>query len=206
MPSLQLARALGSISPPRAAHVGRDPAAKNSTTLPWVVVAAVAALLALGSCIGLIFISLSRRRLLKQQLEEARLRDASLGQRGPSRRRRLTAAERAKEQQREAMIRKSLASRQSSRSGSTSSSNMERMPSVAHSLGAEKELEMGLSRARSDASLGGTGPTWPFPEPPRPALSRCSSLSRPLLHEERPDEPPPPLLEQHPCLRGEGGP
>lgn len=197
MPSLQLARALGSISPPRAVHVGRDPAAKNSTALPWVVVAAVAALLALGSCIGLIFISLSRRRLLKQQLEEARLRDAGLGQREPSRRRKLTAAERVKEQQREAMIRKSLASRQSSRSGSTSSSsssNMERMPSAAHGLGAEKELEMGLSRARSDASLGGTGPTWPFPELPRPTLSRCSSLSRPLLHEE------------HPCLRGGGGP
>lgn len=212
MPTLQVPRNVGTISSHRAAHVSRDATAKNSPALTWVIIAAVAAILALASCIALIFISLSKRRLLKQQLEEARLRDPCLRLKESSRRRRLTAVDRVTEEQREAMIRKSLASRHSSRSPSMSSSNLpvERIPSltdksraslVHHSIGTEKELEMRLSQATSDASLGRTRSTSTFPELPQPTLSRSSSLSRPPLYDVRPDLPP--MLEQHPCLRSE---
>lgn len=193
----------------------------RNSTLPWIIVAAVAALLALGSCIALVLISFSKRRILKRQLEEARLRDPCLGPKEFSRRRRLTAEDQMHEaeEQREAMIRKSLASR-SMRSPSMSTigshmtddraSSMTEQPAASflqpsnHSLGIEKEIEMRLSRPASAASLRmqRTRSISPFPDLPQPAMSRSASLSRFPLHELRVD--PPPLLEQHPCLRGEG--
>lgn len=213
MPSLNLPRSFGSTSTPRVAHVSRNPTASTFETksiLPWVIVAAVAALVALGSCITLVAISISKRRLRRRQLEEARLRDPCLGHKEFSRRRRLTVADQVleAEEQREAMIRKSLASR-SSRSPSMSSrltadrSSMTERPgtSSVHSLRFEKEFEMRLSRPSSAASLQRARSTSPFPEFPQPTLSRSSSLSRPPLPEVRVDPPPP--LEQHPCLRVE---
>lgn len=209
MPSLQLPRNLRFKTTPRVPHVTRDSTTNNSGNLPWIIVAAVAALLALGSCIALVYVSLSKRRLLKQQLEEARSRDPCLNPKEFSRRRRLTAEDQRleAEEQREAMIRKSLASRGSSRSPSMSSrvtvdqASMTERSRADSFLGVEKELEMRLSRTRSAASLQRVRSTSPFPELPQPTLSRSSSLSRPPLHE-RPTEPPP-LLEQHPCLRAE---
>lgn len=216
MPSLQLSQKFTLTSTPRVAHVSRNATAGTSgtnSTLTWVIVAAVAALLALGSCIALIAISISKRRLLKQQLEEARLRDPCLGPKEFSRRRRLTTEDQVleAEEQREAMIRKSLASR-SSRSPSMSSHLTVDRTSVTersggtfvHNLGVEKELGMRLSQpSSSTASLQRTRSTSPYPEFPQPTLSRSSSTSRFPLREVRAGSPP--LLEQHPCLRSERG-
>lgn len=211
MPSLQLPRHIISRSTPRIAHVSRGSATNTSGTLPWIIVAAVAAVLALGSCTALVYVTLSKRRLLKQQLEEARLRDPCLHPKEFSRRRRLTVADQRleAEEQREAMIRKSLASRGSSRSPSTSSrvtldrrASMIERPRTGSVWGAEKDLDLQLLRTRSAVSLRRMRSTSPFPELPQPTLSRNSSFSRPLLHD-MPTEPPP-LLEQHPCLRAEG--
>lgn len=215
MPSLRFHTDIHLTSISRGAHVKRnviaDTASGTHSALVWIIVAAVAALLALASCIALIIISLSKRRLLKKQLDEARQRDPCLGQREFSRRRRLTVKDQAleAEEQREAMLRKSLASRPS-RSPSmfshltfdlASMTERSRAGSFEHStLRLEKELETGMrfSRPSSIASLERTRSTSPFPEFPRPTLSRSSSFSRFHLHEMRP-----PPLEQHPCLRSE---
>lgn len=211
MPSLPMPRFLESTLNSQNTHARRTPSNNDSTRI-WIIIAAVAAILALGACIALLILSISKRRLIKQQLEEARLKDPCLGQKEFSRMRRMTIEDRVMEaeEQREAMIRKSLASR-SSRSVSMSSrwtldqtSMVERPESYsAHTLRDDKELEMRLSRPTSISSLQRARSKSPFPDLPPPTLSRSSSPSRLSLLAGRVELPP--LLENHPCLRDNSG-
>lgn len=130
-------------------------ARNTKSTRIWIIVAAVAGLLALAITTALLVVSFTKRRHARKQLEEARQRDPCLGQKEFSRRRRMTMEDllHEAEEQRETMIHKSLASR-SFRSESVSSrwtlDNTER-PSVEGgglgricSLAEEKEVESGL--------------------------------------------------------------
>lgn len=199
-------------------NVTKRASAVDSTRI-WITVGAVAALLALGACIALIAISISKRRLLKQQLEEARQWNPCLQRKEFSKKRRMTQNDRMleAEEQRQAMIRKSLASR-SGRSMSSSSnltfdstnvSEPETTPADRHGP-REKSLSRQHSRSRSDFTLYDEK-SWevgrplsrassPFPDPPAPTLSRSSSPGRlPQAPANRPDLPP--LLEQHPLFQ-----
>lgn len=168
----------------------------------WIILAAVAALLTLGACTALVVISYSKRRLLKQQLDETRRQDSSFAWEKPTKKRKMTAEdlELEAESTRTAMIRKSLASR----SGRTASfATMDRMSTADSSSGEGprydwKDFEAGMSRHSSVASLRRSTPS-PLPELPAPTLSRSSSPSRNPLLAGRAEMPPP--LEQHPCLR-----
>lgn len=171
---------------------------------------------------------LSKRRLVKQQLEEARQRDPCLRQKEFSRKRRMTQNDLIleAEEQREAMIRKSLASR-SGRSISVTSnmtadssslyenSSVHRYgvkeemghtrkpsnPRSDFSLYDEKDWEAGCtSRPSSAAGLVRARPYSPLPEMPAPTLSRSSSPHRvPQVLANQAGRPP--LLEQHPLFQ-----
>lgn len=212
MPSLLLRRSVQRIgeSIDRRKDASETGFSQNSTRI-WIIVAAVAAFLALGVCTALVAISISKRRLIKQQLEEARQRDPCLEQKDFSRRRRMTRKDLTYEAeiQREAMIRKSLASR-SGRSVSMSSRltfdsmSVTEVPKAGsideYGLNEEKPLEERLSRPSSVSSFQGARTTSPFPDLPAPALSRSSSPSRlSQVLVSRPDFPP--LLEQHPLFQ-----
>ncbi|KAG8168180.1 hypothetical protein KVR01_003869 [Diaporthe batatas] len=193
---------------------GTDTAASTSTsttdpTRPWIILAAVAALLTLGACTALVVISLSKRRLLKRQLDESRRRDSGFDSgldsgrawEKPSRKRKMTAEalEMEAESTRTAIIRKSLAGRTASFATSHRSSMAER-PESGDGDGPRydwKDFEAGFSRHSSVASLRRSSS--PMPELPAPTLSRSSSPSRNPLLVGRAELPPP--LEQHPCLR-----
>lgn len=174
----------------------------------WIILAAVAALLTLGACTALVVISFSKRRLLKQQLDESRRRDSGLDSslvwEKPTRKRKMTAEdlEMEAESTRTAMIRKSLASR-SGRTASLATSDRSSMAERPESGSGEglrydwKEFEAGISRHSSVASLRRSAS--PLPELPAPTLSRSSSPSRNPLLAGRAELPPP--LEQHPCMR-----
>ncbi|KAH8765532.1 hypothetical protein F5883DRAFT_557327 [Diaporthe sp. PMI_573] len=187
---------------------GSSPEADTSSTRVWVILAAVAALLTLGACTILVAISFSKRRLLKQQLEETRRRDSGLDSgyawEKPGRKRKMTAEdlEMEAESTRTAMIRKSLASR-SGRTASFATSHRSSTAERPESSSGEglrydwKDFEAGISRHSSVASLPRSAS--PLPELPAPTLSRSSSPSRNPLLAGRAELPPP--LEQHPCLR-----
>lgn len=212
MPSLPLRRFVQAIGEPT--HRERDALETRSsqnTTRIWIIVAAVAALLALGVCTALVAVSISKRRLVKQQLEEARQRDPCLEQKAFSRRQRMTREDltHEAEAQREAMIRKSLASRSDR---STSMSSRLTLDSISvterpmagsideRGLNDEEYLEGRASRPSSVSSLQEARTISPFPDLPAPTLSRSSSpnrLSQMLVG--RPDFPP--LLEQHPLFQ-----
>lgn len=185
----------------------------TGSTRIWIIIASVAGVLALGACIALVAMSLSRRRLKMQMLQEARHRDPCLGEKDFSKkwRKGQDFLEIEAESQRDAMIRKSLASR-SGRSISTSNSqlmgdrtSMDDRPDsrsgLACRLRDEEDFETSITRSRSgtglsDKSWEGGMPSRsksPFPDPPARTWSRSSSPSR------RTDLPP--LLEQHPLFR-----
>lgn len=185
----------------------------------WIIIVSVAGVLAVGACIALVAMFLSRRRLKKQLLEEARQRDPCLGAKEFSKRRRMTRdiLDFESESQRDAIIRKSLASR-SGRSMSSNSRSIfdtisvdERPDSRAtqdYSLREEEEFERSFTRSRSGTGL--SDKSWeggissrsksPFPDLPARTWSRSSSPSR-SSHPapERADLPP--LLEKHPLFR-----
>lgn len=213
MPPIPLLRSVSVPGQPVWKREASEDTPSNNSSRVWIIVAAVAALLALGASIALVAISLSRRRLVKQQLEEARQRDPCLGQKEFSRRRRMTREDLVLEAegQREAMIHKSLASR-SGRSISTSSgltfdqrSAAERSgragSSDGYGLDDDKSWEGRLSRPTSPASsLRRARSSSPFPDLPAPTHSRPSSPNR-LAQAVvgRPELPP--LLERHPLFQ-----
>ncbi|ROW13954.1 hypothetical protein VPNG_04076 [Cytospora leucostoma] len=178
-----------------------------NTTRIWIIIAAVAALLALAACIVLVALSISnhrsKHRLITQQLEEVWTRDPYLDPKGSGRRRRMTAEELAleAESRREHLIRKSLASRSGRTESFTSSTSrlaLDRASTVEkfEASGGDgtkynwKEFEAASSLPQSMS---------PFPHPPAPTLPRSSSPSR---HPPLPGRMElPPLLEQHPCFR-----
>lgn len=197
-------------SPPESETDSGTNTSIAESTRVWIILAAVAALLTLGACTALVVISYSKRRLLKQQLDETRRRDSGLAWEKPTARKRKMTAEDLEmeaESTRTAMIRKSLASR-SGRTGSfatshrTSSSTADRPDSSSGEGGLPaydwKDFEAGISRHSSLATLRRSTPS-PLPELPAPAVSRSSSPSRNPLLASRAELPPP--LEQHPCLR-----
>lgn len=195
-------------SPPESDTDASTNTSIAESTRVWIILAAVAALLTLGACTALVVISYSKRRLLKQQLDETRRRDSGLAWEKPTTRKRKMTAEDLEmeaESTRTAMIRKSLASR-SGRTGSFATSH--RTSSTADRPGSSsgeglpaydwKDFEAGISRHSSLATLRRSTPS-PLPELPAPAVSRSSSPSRNPLLAGRAELPPP--LEQHPCLR-----
>lgn len=178
----------------------------------WILVAAVAGLLVLGVCIALVVTSISKRRFVKQQLEEARQRDPCLAHKEFSRRRRMTREDLVLEAegQREAMIYKSLASR-SGRSVSMRSHLTFDQMSVAegyrrggssdgYGLDDDKSWEGRLSRPSSASSFEKARLNSPFPDLPAPTLPRTSSPSR-LTQAVVGRSELPPLLEQHPLFQ-----
>lgn len=186
----------------------------TGSTRIWIIVASVAGVLAIGASIALVAMSMSRRRLRKQMLEEARQRDPCLGEKDFSKRRRKPwdVLEFEAESQRDAMIRKSLASRSGRPISSTShlmshTISMDERPdsrsTQEYRLRDEDDFERISTRSRSGTVLsdksweGGMSPRSrsksPFPDPPARTWSRSSSPSR------RADLPP--LLEQHPLFR-----
>lgn len=187
-------------------------ALENTSNRAWLIVAAVAALLALGACIAVVAVSISKRRLVQRQLEEARQRDPCLEPKEFSRRRRMTREDLVLEAegQREAMIRKSLASR-SGRSTSMSSSQTFDQMSIAERSGQhdfaegyglydDKSWEDQLSRPISLSSLQRARSISPFPEPPAPTHSRSPSpdtLPRAVVDRSG----LPPFLAQHPLFQ-----
>ncbi|KAF3766802.1 hypothetical protein M406DRAFT_355367 [Cryphonectria parasitica EP155] len=232
MPSLLIARLMEDDSISWGTHFPRGASGNTSNgdkKRISIIVAVVAALLVLSACIALAAICLSKRRIRKQQLKEARRRDPCLHPRAFSKRRRMTQDDllHEAEEQREAMIRKSLASR-SGRSISQSSqltvdslgtSEMTKTGSVYRygprdgedasrqhsrsnsdvSLYDEKSWEAGnhIGRPSSAASLQRARSKSPLPGIPAPTLSRSSSPTR--LLQVRSELPP--LLEPHPLLR-----
>lgn len=207
MPLTITPRRVATETSPNATTAATDPMDETSgmkTSRVWIIIAAVAALLALAACVVLILLSISKHRskhrLIKQQLEEAWTRDPYIGPKGFGRRRRMTAEELAlqAESRREHLIRKSLASR-SGRTESFTSSTSRLVLDRASTLGQSeasggdgmkydwKEFEAVLSLPQSMS---------PFPHPPAPTLPRSSS------HPPLPGRMElPPLLEQHPCFR-----
>lgn len=174
--------------------------ATDSTRI-WIILAAVAALLTLGACTTLVVISYSKRRLLKQQLDESRRRDSGFAWEKPTKKRKMTAEdlEMEAESTRTAMIRKSLASRSGRTASFATMSTADRPESSSFGDLPRydwKDFEAGISRHSSVASLRRSTSS-PLPELPAPAVSRSSS-PHPLL-AGRAELPPP--LEQHPCLR-----
>lgn len=184
----------------------------SDSTRIWVIVAAVAAILAFAACLVLVALAISKRRMIKKQLEEARSWDPFVGPKDVSRRRRMTAEDLVleAESRREHIIRKSLASR-SGRSTSSASSlgrppfDPASMFEKAETGGGDglkydrKHLESRLSRHSSMPSLPRSKSPHAFPDLPPPILSRSLSPSRVPLLTSRTELPP--LLEQHPCLR-----
>lgn len=191
--------------------VSRDTNNTRSTRI-WIIIASVAGVLVIGACIALVAMSISRRRLQKQLLEEARQRDPGLGEKIFSKRRRKPwdVPEFEAESQRDAMIRKSLANRSGRPISSTShlmsdTISMEERPdsrsTQEYRLRDEEDFEEISTRSRSDTVL--SDKSWEggmssrsksqFPDPPARTWSRSSSPSR------RADLPP--LLEQHPLFR-----
>lgn len=170
----------------------------------WTIIAAVTVLLSLSACIVLAAISISNRRMMKQQLEEARSRNPCLDEKDFSKRRWMTAQDLVLEAEstREYIIRKSLASRsgRSDRSASTASTTSRTETGSGDGLKYDwKEFESRLSRHSSMASLQKSKSA--LPDMPAPTLSQSSSPSRNPLLASRTHIELPPLLEQHPCLR-----
>lgn len=174
----------------------------TDSTRIWIILAAVAALLTLGACTALVVISYSKRRLLKQQLDESRRRDSGFAWEKPAKKRKMTAEdlEMEAESTRTAMIRKSLASRSGRTASFATMSTADRPVSSVSDLPRYdwKDFEAGISRHSSVASLR-RDTSSPLPELPEPAVSRSSSPTRNPLLPGRAELPPP--LEQHPCLR-----
>lgn len=191
--------------------VSRDTSNTDSTRI-WIIIASVAGVLAIGACIGLVAMSISRRRLQKQLLDEARQRDPFLGEKDFSKKRKKpwNVLECEAESQRDAMIRKSLASRSGRSMSSTSqlisdTMSMDERPNSSctqeYRLRDEEDYERSYTRSRSGTVL--SDKSWeggvssrsrsPFPDLPARTWSRSSSPSR------RADLPP--LLEQHPLFR-----
>lgn len=192
--------------------VSRDTSNTDSTRI-WIIIASVAGVLAIGACIGLVAMSISRRRLRKQLLDEARQRDPFLGGKDFSKKRKKPwdILECEAESQRDAMIRKSLASRSGRSMSSTShfisdTISMDERPNSSCTQeyrlrDDEEDFERSYTRSRSGTVL--SDKSWegglssrsksPFPDLPARTWSRSSSPSR------RADLPP--LLEQHPLFR-----
>lgn len=170
----------------------------------WIIVATITSILTLCACIVLVAISISKHRMMKQQLEEARSRIPCLDETKFSKRRWMTAEDLVLEAEttREHIIRKSLASRsgRSDRSASTASATSRPETGSGDVLKYDwKEFESRLSRHSSVASLQRSKSA--LPDMPAPTLSRSSSPSQPPLLASRTHTELPPLLEQHPCLR-----
>lgn len=184
---------------------GSPPDSNTDSTRIWIILAAVAALLTLGACSALVVISYSKRRLLKQQLDETQRRDSGFAWEKPTKKRKMTAEdlEMEAESTRAAMIRKSLASRSGRTASFATSDRLSTADRPDSSYGELprydwKDFEAGISRHSSVASLRRSTSS-PMPELPAPALSRSSSPSRNPLLAGRAELPPP--LEQHPCMR-----
>lgn len=191
--------------------VSRDTNNTRSTRI-WIIVASVAGVLVIGACIALVAMFMSRRRLRKQLLGEARQRDPCPGEKDFSKRRRKPwdVPQFEAESQREAMIQKSLANRSGRLISSTSylmsdTISMDERPDSRTTqedrLRDEEQFERNSARSRSGTVL--SDKSWeggmssrsksPFPDPPARTWSRSSSPSR------RADLPP--LLDQHPLFR-----
>ncbi|POS75721.1 hypothetical protein DHEL01_v205885 [Diaporthe helianthi] len=199
---------------PRESSPNADTASRTSTSTTdsnrvWIILTAVAALLTLGACTALVVISFSKRRLLKQQLDETRRRnsafDSAIAWEKPGRKRKMTAKELEMEAEstRTAMIRKSLASR-SGRTASFATSGRSSMAERPESDSGEgltydwKEFEAGISRHSSVASLRRSAD--PMPELPAPTLLHALSPGRnPSLAGRA--ELRAPREQLHPCLR-----
>lgn len=219
MPPLPVQLSTSTSDEPTWRRGNSENAHNSNTKRAWIIVAGVAALLVLGTCIALAAISISKRRKTKKQLEEARRLDPCLGQKEFSRRRRMTREHLILEAegQREAMINKSLASR-SQRSSSMSSRLTYEQRSMTGGSGTagswagdgcglsnEKSWEARLSRPSSASSFGRVRSLSPFPDLPAPTLSRSCSPHR--LAQTGVGQPEvPPSLEQHPLFQraGEG--
>lgn len=201
MPSVRLTL-IPRDSPPDSNTGSSTSTSTTDSTRIWIILAAVAALLTLGACTALVVISYSKRRLLKQQLDESRRRDSGFAWEKPTKKRKMTAEdlEMEAESTRTAMIRKSLASRSGRTASFATMSTADRPESSSGDLPRYdwKDFEAGISRHSSVASLRRSTSS-PLPELPAPALSRSSSPSRNPLLAGRAELPPP--LEQHPCLR-----
>ncbi|KAJ4385581.1 transcription initiation factor IIB [Gnomoniopsis smithogilvyi] len=185
----------------------------TGSTRIWVIIASVTGVLALGACIAVVAVSLSRRRLRKQLLQEARQRDPCLGEKDllNKRRKGRDVLDFEAESQRHAMIQKSLA-RRTGRSTSSNSQLISDATSVddrpdsrltlEDRLRDEEDFERSITRSRSGTGL--SDKSWeggfsarsksPFPDPPARTWSRSSSPS-----SRRTDLPP--SLEQHPLFR-----
>lgn len=191
----------------------------TGSTRIWVIIVSVAGVLALGTCIALVAMSLSRRRLKKQMLQEARQRDPCLGEREFSKKRRMDrdTLEFEAESQRDAMIRKSLATRSGRSISLNSQLTVDMMSaddrpdsrsSVEYRLSGAEDFERRFTRSRSGTGL--SDKSWeggnlmrsksPFPDRPARTLSRPSSPSR-LSQIALGQADLPPLLEQHPLFR-----
>lgn len=208
---LELVAATGESTALRRDTLGNAPHSKSTPI--WIIIAGVAALLAFGACLALVVLSISKRRLLKRQLAEARQRDPCLEPKEFSKRRRMTRDDLVlqAEEQREAMLRKSLASRSGSMSSRMTFEQMsmnERpetdstsAPTREYGLDDGRNGEGRLSRLGSVSSLRRerARSMSPFPELPAPTLSRSSSPYRPSLPQVVAG--PPPLIEQHPLFQ-----
>lgn len=200
----------------RIASRGTDDA---GSTRIWIIIASVAGILAIGACIALVAMSRSKRRLQRQLLREARRRDPCLGKKEFGRKRRMTqdTLECEAESQRDAIIRKSLASRSGHSVSSISQLPLDMMSEAdrpdsrsteEYRLRDDDDFERGYTRLRSGTGLSdkswesgiSTRSMSPFPEMPARTMSRSSSPSR-LLHVAPGRSDLPPLLEQHPLFR-----
>lgn len=188
---------LPSVLMPREAELQTSTTDVTNTFKIWIIIAVVTTFLTFSACITLIAITISKRQMVKQQLEEARTSNTCLDEKDFGKRRWMAADGHGldAESTREHIIRKSLASRsgRSDRSSSTASSTSR--PGTGSDEGLKydwKDLESRLSRQGSLASLQKSNKS-PFPDLPAPTLSRSTSGR---THTELP-----PLLEQHPCLR-----
>lgn len=216
-----LARAAASQERTTPRHHSHNP----TSTRVWIIVVSVVSVLALSACIALLAMYLSKRRLRKPSIEEARQRDPCLGEKKRTKTRRSSRdiLDTEAESQRAAMIRKAVASRsgtsltQGSHFTLSVVSVEERPDSRSSSQGRrvqnEEPCERKLSRTRcrpgldSDKSReGGFSALSASPLLDKPARTFSRSSSPSGSQHVAPGHPElPPLLELHPLFRNTSG-